>query len=217
MKLCFNCFGSHHVQQCTSTKVLRSAECGKKHRTMLHESFTAVNQAITPFSTVKSVQLHDTGQNAFPPVQLSNGEKTFETYAYLDNESCESLLLQSAAVNLGIDMKTFGKFPIGGYLTAEEVDCFPVSLIIKLYQSNKSPFLIKEVLAVLDLNLKSVNSSGLNNLGEKIEHLNHISFLNVDGNKVTIIIGIDNLELMHCSKVIKGPKNTPWVVETPVG
>ena len=38
-------------------------------------------------STVKSVQLHGTAKVAFLPVQLSNAEKTFEIYAYLDNGS----------------------------------------------------------------------------------------------------------------------------------
>ena len=216
LKLCFNCFGSHHVQQCASKNVCRSADCGKKHHTMLHESFIAKNQAIRPSSTVKSVQLHGTGQVAFLPVQLSNGEKTFETYAYLDNGSCQSLLLQSAALILGIDMNTFGKMPISGYHTTKEIDCSPVSLKIKPYQSNKTPILVNEVLAVPDLNMNPVNTE-LNKLCKKFEHLNHISFPNVDENKVSIIIGIDNLELIHYSKVIKGPKNTPWAVETPLG
>ena len=44
LKLCFNCFGSHHIQQCTSKNVCRSADCGKKHHTILHEGFIANNQ-----------------------------------------------------------------------------------------------------------------------------------------------------------------------------
>ena len=217
LKLCFNCFGSHHVQQCTSKNVCRSADCGKKHHTMIHENFLAKNQALRPSSTVKSVQLHGTGQVAFLPVQLSNGEKTIETYSYLNNGSCQSLLLQSAALILGIDMNTFGKMSISGYHTTKEIDCSPVSLKIKPYQSNKTPILVNQVLAVPDLNMNPVNTNELNKLCKKIEHLKHISFPNIDENKVSIFIGIDNLELIHYSKVIKGPKNTPWVVETSLG
>ena len=176
---------------------------------MLHESFIAKNQAIAKNHCKESV--------AFLPVQLSNGEKTFETYAYLDNGSCQSLLLQSAALILGIDMNTFGKMPISGYHTTKEIDCSPVSLKIKPYQSNKTPILVNEVLAVPDLNMSPVNTNELNKLCKKIEHLNPISFPNFDENKVSIVIGIDNLELIHHNRVIKGPKNTPWAVETPLG
>ena len=182
LKLSFNCFGSHQVQQCTSKNVFRSADCGKKHHTMLHESFIAKNQAIRPSSTVKSVQLHGTGQVAFLPVPLSNGEKTFETYAYLDNGSCQSLLLQSAALILGFDMNTFGKMPISGYYTTKEIVCSPVSLKIKPYRSNKTPILVNEVLAVPDLNMSPVNTNEMNKLCKKFEHLNHLSFPNVDEN-----------------------------------
>ena len=189
--------------------VCRSANCGKKHHKMLHESFLAKTQLIRPSSTVKSVQLHGTGQVALLPVQLSNGEKTIETYAYLKNGSCQSLLLQSAALILGIDMNTFGKMPICGFHTTKEIGCSPVFLKIKPYQSNKTPILVNEVLAVPDLNMNPVNTNELNKLCKKFEHLNHISFPNVDENKVSIIIGIDNLELIHYSKVIKGPKTRP--------
>ena len=51
LKLCSNCFGMH----------------------------TTLNQAIRSSSTVKSIQLHGTGQVAFLTVQLFNGEKMFET------------------------------------------------------------------------------------------------------------------------------------------
>ena len=165
-------------------------------------------------STVKLVQLHGTGQVVFLPVQLSNGEKTFETYAYLGNGSCQSLLLQCSALILGIDMNTFGKMPISGYHTTKEIDCSPVSLKIKSYQSNKTPILVKEVLAVPDLNLNPVDTNELNKFCKKFKHLKHISF--PSENKVSIIIGIDNLELIFYSKVIKGPKNKPWAVETPL-
>ena len=93
-------------------------------------------------------------------------------------------------------MNTFGKMPISGYHTTKEIDFSPVSLKNKPYQSNKTPILVNEVLAVPDLNMNSVNTNELNKLCKKFEHLNHISFPNVDENKVSIIIGIDNLELI---------------------
>ena len=32
--LCFNCFGNHHVEKCTSKNVCRSHNCGMKHHTL---------------------------------------------------------------------------------------------------------------------------------------------------------------------------------------
>ena len=133
-----------------------------------------------PLQKVKLVQLQGTGQVDFLPVQLSNEEKTFETYCYLDNGSCHSLLFQSAALILGIDMNTFGKMPISGYHTTKEIDCSPESLKIKPYQSNKTPILVNEVLAVLDLNMNPVNTNELNKLCKNFEHLNQISFPRMD-------------------------------------
>ena len=68
LKLCFNCFGIHHVQQGTSKNVCRSGDCGKKHHKRLQERFIAKIIAKRSSSTVISVQLHGTGQVAFLPV-----------------------------------------------------------------------------------------------------------------------------------------------------
>ena len=97
LKLCFNCFGSHHVQHCNSKNVCRTGNCGQKHHNVLHESFGDNNQRVKPPSVAKCVQLHGTGQVAIVPVEFSNGKKTPDTYAYLENGSCQSLLLTSAA------------------------------------------------------------------------------------------------------------------------
>ena len=162
-----------------------------------------------PSSTVKSVQLHGTGHVAFLLVQLSNGEETFESYAYLDNGSCQSLLLQSAALNLGIDINIFGKMPLSGYHTAKIIACSPVSAKIKTHWSNKTPTLVIEVLAVPDLNMNPVNTFELNKLCKNFEYVKHMSFLDPDDNKVSLIFGIGNVELIHYSKLFKDPKNTP--------
>ena len=50
-------------------------------------------------SNVKPVQFVETGQVAFVAVQLINGNQSVKTYAYLDNGSCQSLLLKSTALH----------------------------------------------------------------------------------------------------------------------
>ena len=115
-----------------------------------------------PPSAVKSVQLHGTGQVALVPVELSNGVKTLDTYAYLDNGSCQSLLLTSAPSELEIDMNTVAKMPISGYHTTREIDCSQVSVQIKPYRSQNSSVVSIDVLAVPDLNMTPVSLITLN-------------------------------------------------------
>ena len=86
------------------------------------------NQKMKPPSAVKSVQLHGTGQVALVPVEISNGVKTLDTYAYLDKRSCQSLLHTSAASELELDTNTVAKMPINGYHTIREIDCSQVSV-----------------------------------------------------------------------------------------
>ena len=81
-------------------KCLSNRQLWPKASYLLHESFGDNNQRVKPPSAVKSVQLHGTGQVALVPVDLSNGIKTLDFYAFLDNGSCQSLLLTSAVSEL---------------------------------------------------------------------------------------------------------------------
>ena len=187
IKLCFNCFGSHHVQHCNSKNVCRTGSCGRKHHTLLHESFGYSCQRVTAPSAVKSVQLHGTGQVALVPVKLAIGVKTLDTYAYLGNGSCQSLLLTSAASELKIDKNTIAKMPISGYQTTREIDCSQVSDQIKPNRSQNSSVVSIDVLAVPDLNMTPVKTIELNKHCSKFDHLKHITFPHAKQNQVCII------------------------------
>ncbi|XP_075253227.1 uncharacterized protein LOC142345029 [Convolutriloba macropyga] len=65
--------------------------------------------------------------------------------------------------------------------------------------------------------MSAVNVAQLNALCKNYDHLSHINFPELERNNVSIIIGIDNLDLIHYKQIIKGPKNAPWGVETPLG
>ena len=106
LRLCFNCFGNHHVEKWTSKNVCRSNNCGMTHHTLLHDSFAI--KSGSKQSDVKTLNLQGTGQVAVVRVQLKNCDKVLDTYAYLDNGSCQSLLLRSTAANLNLSMNTFG-------------------------------------------------------------------------------------------------------------
>ena len=185
LRLCFNCFGNHHVEKCTSKNVCRSHNCGMKHHTLLHDSFAI--KSGSKKSNVKTLNLQGTRQVAVVPVQLKNGDEVLDTYAYLDNGSCQSLLLRSTATNLNLNMNTIGKMPISGYHMTKEIDCAPVNLQIRPLQGEQS-FEQIDVVAVPDLNMSPVDTKKLNRLCDSFEHLNHICFPDIGDNNVFIIL-----------------------------
>ena len=205
-KLCFNCFGHHHVDQCNSKNVCCS------NNTLLHDSFMNKSN-----SNVKPVQFVGTCQLAFVAVQLINGNQSMKPYASLDNGSCQSLLLKPTAKKLGLNLEKTGKMPISGYHATKEIGCSKVCLDIKPIDSSVEPVRLNDVMAVPDLNMSAVNVAQLNALCNNYDHLSHINFPELERNNVSIIIGIDNLDLIHYKQIIKGSKNAQWGVETPLG
>ena len=65
--------------------------------------------------------------------------------------------------------------------------------------------------------MSAMNVAQLNAFCNNYDHLSHINFPELERNNVSIIIGIDNLDLIHYKQIIKGPKNVPWGVETTLG
>ena len=129
-----------------------------------------------PPSAVKSVQLNGTGQVVLVPFELSNGLKPLDTYAYLDNGICQSLLLISAISELEIDINTVTKMSISGYHTTREIDySVQVSVQIKPYRSQITSVVSIDVLAVPDLNMTPVKTSQLKKLCNRFDHLKHIT------------------------------------------
>ena len=122
---------------------------------------------------MKTLNLQITRQVAVVPVQLKNGDKVLDTYSYLDNGSCQSLLLRSTATNLNLNMNNIGKMPLSGYHMTEEIDCVPVKLQIRPLQGEQS-FVQIDVVAVPDLNMSPVDTKKLNRLCDSFEHLNHM-------------------------------------------
>ena len=98
----------------------------------------------------------------------------------------------------------------------KEIDCAPLKLQIRPLQEEQS-FEQIDVVAVPDLIMSPVDTTKLNHLCDSFEHLNQICFPDIRENNVSIILGIDNLDLIHYKQIVKGPKNAPWGVETQLG
>ena len=143
---------------------------------------------------------------AFLAVQLINGNQSVKTYAYLDNGSCQSLLLKSTAKDLGLNLENTGKMPISGYHTTKDIDCSQVCFDIQPIDSSVEPVRRNGVMAVPDLNRSAVNVAQLNALCNNYDHLSHINFPELERKNVSIIIGIDNLDFIHYKQIIKGAK-----------
>ena len=88
---------------------------------------------------------------------------------------------------------------------------------IKPIDSSIEPVRLNDVMAVPELNMSAVKVAQLSALCKNYDHLSHINFPEFERNNVSIIIGIDNLDLIHYRQIIKGPKNAPWGIETPLG
>ena len=65
--------------------------------------------------------------------------------------------------------------------------------------------------------MSPVDTEKLNQLCASFEHLSHIRFPEIGNNSVSIILGIDNLDLIHYKQIVKEHKNAPWGIETQLG
>ena len=87
----------------------------------------------------------------------------------------------------------------------KEINCAPVKLQIRPLQGEQS-FEQIDVVAVPDLNMSAVDTKKLNSLCDSFEHLNHICFPDKGVNNVSIILGIENPDLIHYKQIVKNPR-----------
>ena len=106
---------------------------------------------------------------------------------------------------------------ISGYHTNKEIHCSKICFEIKPIASSVELVRLNDVMAVPDLNMSAVSVAHLNALCKNYDHLSHMNSSELERNNVSIIIGIDNLDLNHYKQILKGPKNDSWGVETPLG
>ena len=99
--------------------------------------------------------------------------------------------------------------PLSGYHTTEEIDSSKDCFDIKPIYSSIETVILNDVMAVPDLNMCAVNVAQINALCKNYDHLSHINFLELEWNNVSIVKGINNLDLIHYKQIIKGPKKMP--------
>ena len=67
------------------------------------------------------------------------------------------------------------------------------------------------------LNPEDVQPDKLNSICSSYDHLTDINFPDFDSNQVSILIGIDNIDLVTSQAIIKGPENASRAISTPLG
>ena len=129
---------------------------------------------------------------------------SLKTHAYIDNGSCQCLILKSTTNELGLKLEKTGKVPISGYHMTKEFDCSRTCFYIIPKDSSVVPLRQNDVMAVPNWTMSAVNGAQLNALCKIHDHLSHANFPEfIRKNGVSIFIGIDNLDLIHYKQIIK--------------
>ena len=217
MHLCFNCLGNHRFTDCNSKSLCRTDNCGKKHHTLLHDPSDTYGKNPSKAAVNRAIACQRSGQSAFVPIELSNGDKTLCTYAFLDSGSCVTLLLDSVATQLGLDVNKKHSLPISGYHETKSVQVTSVDVQIRPYKSTSTPMTLDDVLTVDENNLAPVDIFQLNAMCNNFPHLKHVKYPDLNDNSISLVIGNNNPEYHEIKNTVYGPKNVPWAIETLLG
>ncbi|XP_062537883.1 uncharacterized protein LOC134206211 [Armigeres subalbatus] len=190
-KLCAVCLYSHGSMRCRNKMLCNVQGCHGKHHALLHnadepeEANCMVHQRSAKSSVVFRVV----------PVTLTNGACELATYAFLDEGSSKTLLEKSVATKLGLKgtVRPLDLTWTSG-VTRTEKTSMNVRLMVSSRESNQR-YLLTDVHTVERLNLprQSVN---FNKLVSRFDHLQGLFVEEQNDAEPTILIGLDNLDLM---------------------
>ncbi|XP_062540907.1 uncharacterized protein LOC134208955 [Armigeres subalbatus] len=190
-KLCAVCLYSLGSMRCRNKMLCNVQGCHGEHHALLHN-------ADKPEEANCMVHLRSTKSSVVfrvVPVTLTNGTCELATYAFLDEGSSKTLLEKSVATKLGLKgaVRPLDLTWTSG-VTRTEKTSMNVRLMVSSRGSNQR-YLLTDVHTVERLNLprQSVNFNKL------VSRFNHLQGLFVDEQKdvePTILIGLDNLDLM---------------------
>ena len=230
-RLCFNCFKQGHIAKfCSQDKACTVEGCRGKHHELIHRSFVCdegeTNQPSTSNSssvdrTVGMITAGCTTETSYRtflnvvPVKVRAGNKTVNTYAFLDQGStatlCESRLLQrlgisgekakyslttvnQTEVNLNGKKATFLVSALNGDQYTELTEVFCVE---------KLPISPNPCLTEKELNIWT--------------HLRGIEIPKLSHPDVQLLIGIDNPELFWTQEERYGKRREPFAIKTFLG
>ncbi|XP_062699634.1 uncharacterized protein LOC115257830 [Aedes albopictus] len=189
--LCALCLYGHGAMRCRNKLQCNVSGCGAKHHPLLHrvekgpETNCMLHHRRSKCSVIFRVI----------PVTLKNGTEQFRTYAFFDEGSSRTLLEKGVAAKLGLKGAIR---PLNLTWTSGVTRTEKSSMSVKLTISGKEQlenYPLNEVHTVDRLNLPQ-QTVEFHELVEKFTHLRDIDIENQTNAQPTILIGLDNMDLM---------------------
>lgn len=210
--LCSLCLYNHGTMRCRNKLQCNVAGCGAKHHPLLHRTERMPETScMVHHRTSKSSVIF-----RMIPVILVNGSKQFRTYAFFDEGSSRTLLKKNVAVKLGLKGTIR---PLNLTWTSGVTRTEKTSMTVKLAISGKEQlehYPMHEVHTVDRLNLPQQNVD-FNELVRKFAHLRDVDIENQENAQPTILIGLDNIDLMAPIESRIGNEGEPIALRCKLG
>ena len=230
-RLCFNCFKQGHIARfCSRDKACTVEGCRGKHHELIHRSFECdegeTNQPSTSNSssvdrTVGMITAGCTTETSYRtflnvvPVKVRAGNKTVNTYAFLDQGStatlCESRLLQRLGISgekAKYSLTTVNQTEVN--LNGKKATLLVSALNDDQYTELTEVFCVEKLPISPNpcLTEKELNSW---------THLRGIEIPKLSHPDVQLLIGIDNPELFWTQEERYGKRREPFAIKTFLG
>ncbi|XP_055614821.1 uncharacterized protein LOC129761139 [Toxorhynchites rutilus septentrionalis] len=236
-KLCRSCLGSHRGP-CKTGKSCGKNGCEYKHHQLMHND--AKNKSISSTSShfkgrtqvpqdavagrsqeTNSCNTHREGCEAvifqYVPVTLYNNNVELRTYAFLDSGSSLTLMEEGLAKELNLEGE---KHPLCLRWTADtcryENNAMRVSFDISGTRGGSPKCNLTDVYTVKELKLPS-QSLSVHELSQKYSHLDGLPIESYKNIQPKLLIGINNLRVVHSLESREGESNEPVAIKTRLG
>ncbi|XP_055615096.1 uncharacterized protein LOC129761402 [Toxorhynchites rutilus septentrionalis] len=216
--ICFKCLNSndHIMRNCSMKGICGIDGCNKEHNRLLHQRSeykrnqdTAADVRRGPEETTNiHRQRKEHLYYQIVPITVQNGERMIDTYAFLDTGSSVTLLDERMANMLELEGK------VDPLTLKWTQDC------LKSCSSKRVKFWIKGIgkpvmaRTMHDLNLP-IQTVDMEQIAKNYPYLKDIPLQDYKEAQPTLLIGLDNSELLSAIKTVKG--NGPMAVKTRLG
>ncbi|XP_055590680.1 uncharacterized protein LOC129742764 [Uranotaenia lowii] len=220
--LCFTCLFGHGRRPCKNTKRCDVNGCEKRHHPLLHSDQKPQKPPTTTVETLNAAMNHQTAGSTpslfyrIVPVTVHQGERSIDTFAFVDEGSSVSMLNTDLADKLGLQGR---KKPLcitwTSQVTRTEQNSRRVSFEISALGKPKR-FRMSNVSTIESLDLP-VQSLPISDLQKRYPHFRGVPVVGYQNAVPEILIGVDHLRLVVPLKVREGSKGEPTIVKTRLG
>ncbi|XP_040174856.1 uncharacterized protein LOC120906844 [Anopheles arabiensis] len=212
LQLCANCLGSHGTRPCKSTFVCRVVGCGIRHHTLLHQEPSASTSSAQCYAHVEK---STTTLFRIVPVTVYHGQRSIDTYAFLDEGSSLTLVETSLAQQLGLEGV---RDPLelcwtGNYCRREESSQRVQLEISARGGERRYSIAAAHTINQLSLPTQSIDTSLILNLNY-FQELPAIQYRNA---VPQLLIGLQDVSLMKPLEVRSGQEGQPIAVRSLLG